>query len=822
MEVQLKRGKQVLRITNQFQSTRKKFDLGGFGRVMGQILIEKQRQLPDLGLLRKKAAARTDRIAEVGLQQLKYSEEYKQLSSLSGYVDQLTATQPEQVAKEIRDDLEKLAISRQNLLKRLITLSGSYLRALSDFEFSDRALQSTIQDYQGFLAQHLLWVRSGPLLNLSALLEMPARLTWLLSPTLWHEVATALDNQVTHSPFLVLGLIVVVVLLWKTKSMRGALRETGIKIGKISKDSIAFTFYALGLTLLLAASWPLLLAVLGWQLSVSPQATAFTNALSHPLLLLSVHFFGLRVFRVFCEPGGLAAAHFQVSESIVQLLHRELGRLMVIFLPFAFILRVMFRFDLALAGDEAGRFFVAIILFSLAVFFYRVTSPQQSLLGNDKSRSPGSWVVRWQRRWQPILVATPLILIVLNMIGYIYTAAFLATRLIDTLWFILVLIVVKQVAVRWLLLTQRRLRWKAALEKRAAEKEKKEAESSEQSEIESESGDVEEPEIDFAALSQESQQLLHAALTLLGILGLLLIWAEILPAFSLLNDVTLWSYKGVVSGEQQLIPVTLLDLGLAGLIIFVTVAAANYLPSLLEIIMLQTTALNAGSRYTVTTMTNYSIVAIGIILFFNIIGVDWSKVQWLIAALGVGIGFGLQEIVANFISGIIILFERPIRVGDIVTIGDNEGTVVRIRIRATAIRNWDRKELLVPNKEFITGQLINWTLSEPTTRIVIPVGLAYGGDVELALTMMMEAANEQPNVLSDPVPTVVFDEFGDNALSLELRCFVSDTEYRMPTITALHKAINRKFNDAGLVIAFPQRDVHLDTNTPLDIRIQRD
>jgi potassium efflux system protein len=266
----------------------------------------------------------------------------------------------------------------------------------------------------------------------------------------------------------------------------------------------------------------------------------------------------------------------------------------------------------------------------------------------------------------------------------------------------------------------------------------------------------------------------------------LLIWAEILPAFSLLNDITLWSYNGIVAGEQQLIPVTLLDLGLAGLILFVTVAAANYMPS------------------------------------FNTIGVDWSRIQWLVAALGVGIGFGLQEIVANFISGIIILFERPIRVGDVVTIGNNEGTVERIRIRATTIRNWDRKELLVPNKEFITGQLINWTLSETTTRIVIPVGLAYGGDVELALTKMMEAANEQPDVLSNPEPSVVFNEFGDNALSLELRCFVPETAYRIPTITALHKAINRKFNDAGLVIAFPQRDVHLDTNTPLDIRIQRE
>jgi len=252
-----------------------------------------------------------------------------------------------------------------------------------------------------------------------------------------------------------------------------------------------------------------------------------------------------------------------------------------------------------------------------------------------------------------------------------------------------------------------------------------------------------------------------------------------------------------------------------------TFFVAAYLPSLLEIIMLQWTSLNAGNRYTITTITNYIILAFGLILFFNKLAVDWSKIQWLVAALGVGIGFGLQEIVANFISGIIILFERPIRVGDVISIGGKDGIVVRIKIRATTIRDWDRKELLVPNKEFITGQLINWTLSDEVTRVVIPVGLAYGGDVERALTLMLEAANETPEVMKDPGASVVFDQFGENALSLKLRCFVPEMGYRLPTITALHKIINQKFNDAGLVFAFPQRDVHLDSEKPLDIRIRR-
>jgi potassium efflux system protein len=161
-------------------------------------------------------------------------------------------------------------------------------------------------------------------------------------------------------------------------------------------------------------------------------------------------------------------------------------------------------------------------------------------------------------------------------------------------------------------------------------------------------------------------------------------------------------------------------------------------------------------------------------------------------------------------------------VGDVVTVGDTDGVVARIQIRATTIRTWDRLELLVPNKEFITGRLLNWSLSDQTTRLKIPVGVAYGSDVQKAMALMNEAAEENKSVLDDPKPSIIFEAFGDNTLNLVLRCFVGTQDDRMPTITALHEAINEKFNKAGIVIAFPQRDVHLDTSRPLDVRLSHD
>jgi potassium efflux system protein len=276
----------------------------------------------------------------------------------------------------------------------------------------------------------------------------------------------------------------------------------------------------------------------------------------------------------------------------------------------------------------------------------------------------------------------------------------------------------------------------------------------------------------------------------------------------------------VVEGEEKRLPVTLADLGLAILIVIVTFVGAKRLPALLEIVLLQRIEMTSGSRYATTTLSGYVIAATGAVLVFNTIGASWSQVQWLVAALSVGIGFGLQEIVANFISGLIILFERPIRVGDVVTVADTDGVVTKIRIRATTIRNWDRKELLVPNKEFITGKVINWSLSDQMTRVVIVVGVAYGSDVDKALALMKEAAEEDEHVLDDPKPVLSFEGFGDNSLTLILRAYLSSLDYRIPTITALHKAINRKFAQAGIVIAFPQRDLHMDTQEPLRISIE--
>ncbi len=239
--------------------------------------------------------------------------------------------------------------------------------------------------------------------------------------------------------------------------------------------------------------------------------------------------------------------------------------------------------------------------------------------------------------------------------------------------------------------------------------------------------------------------------------------------------------------------------------------AAKNIPGLLEMAILQHLPVDAGVRYATATVSRYVIVILGTVFACNAVGLGWSKVQWLLAAISVGLGFGLQEIFANFVSGLIILVERPIRVGDVITIGEVTGTVSRIRMRATTITDQDRKELIIPNKDVITGRVLNWTLSDQVNRVQIKVGVAYGTDIQRATELLLGAARNHAQVLADPPPMVTFEAFGNSALEFVLQCFLPNLDNRPMVIHELHVAIDRAIRENGIEIAYPQQDIHVRT-----------
>jgi small-conductance mechanosensitive channel len=216
-----------------------------------------------------------------------------------------------------------------------------------------------------------------------------------------------------------------------------------------------------------------------------------------------------------------------------------------------------------------------------------------------------------------------------------------------------------------------------------------------------------------------------------------------------------------------------------------------------------------GVRLSIARLIHYLIVFIGFLIIISVLGVDITKLTIMISALGVGIGFGLQGIVNNFVSGLILLFERPVRVGDYIEIGGKWVEVKRIGIRSTNVYTFDKTDMIIPNADLITNQVINWTLSSRLARIIINVGVAYGSDVELVMKKLLECAEANEQVSGSPPPRVLFLSFGSVSLEFELWVYVQDAGARLAVRSELHQEIDRAFREAGIEIAFPQLDLHL-------------
>jgi potassium efflux system protein len=262
------------------------------------------------------------------------------------------------------------------------------------------------------------------------------------------------------------------------------------------------------------------------------------------------------------------------------------------------------------------------------------------------------------------------------------------------------------------------------------------------------------------------------------------------------------------SASSALTLLDVLEAALAGMIVVLLV---KNVPGLLNFLVLDRFRLDAGAIYAAGAVTRYIVMIIGLGVVSGLLGINWRQVQWLAAALTFGIGFGLQEIFANFASGLILLFDRSIRVGDAISVGEFSGRVSNIRMRATTVTLWDRSEMIVPNKEFITSKLVNWTLSIAQTRADLKVGVAYGSDLELVRKLLHEIAVANPNVLKQPAPEVLLTAFAESAISFEMRAFCIFDYGRMTLLDELHRAVYREFSAHGISIAYPQLDVHLKT-----------
>ncbi|HSL81549.1 MAG TPA: mechanosensitive ion channel domain-containing protein, partial [Thermoanaerobaculia bacterium] len=243
--------------------------------------------------------------------------------------------------------------------------------------------------------------------------------------------------------------------------------------------------------------------------------------------------------------------------------------------------------------------------------------------------------------------------------------------------------------------------------------------------------------------------------------------------------------------------------------VYLAFVASWVLRVLLDESFFERRSFERGIRDSIATLLHYAVVVVGVFLGLSVFGVDMTTFALIAGALGVGIGFGLQNVVNNFVSGLILLFERPVRVGDIVVLGEDWGTVGKIGLRSTTIMTFNGSELIVPNGDLIAQRVTNWTLTTPKARLVLPVGVAYGNDPARVIEVLEGLAGEFPLALQEPPPMAVFTGFGESSLDFELRVWLGAFEQLLRARSELASAIVRRFAEEGIEIPFPQRDLHL-------------
>lgn len=277
--------------------------------------------------------------------------------------------------------------------------------------------------------------------------------------------------------------------------------------------------------------------------------------------------------------------------------------------------------------------------------------------------------------------------------------------------------------------------------------------------------------------------------------------------FDTLEDAIKWMLSiGFQTGTQRL---TLGLLLVSAGILYLSFLFSWIIQKMLMHIVLVKKVAEQGIRYSITRLIHYIIVFIGFLIAISVIGLDVTKLTIMISALGVGIGFGMQGIVNNFISGLILLFERPIRVGDTIEINGKWSEIKRIGLRATTVQTYEQADVIIPNADLIANNVINWTLTNRLIRASIPVGVAYGSDVALVMKTLIASAASNTKVAQRTPPQVFFRSFGASSLDFELRVWVIDADYRLQVVSELNQEIDRRFREANIEISFPQRDLHL-------------
>ena len=705
------------------------------------------------------------------------------LFDVDKYIEESILKTPELAS--YREELEEVLIARNDLVNELYKILTGELGIAISLKEDYASLNDLRAKLSSKITENLFWVKSNQPVSLEFVQNIIPGLSYgwgnltarLRTASYWENTTSTIFNLVI--PAVLLALVV----LFFKKKLVTIDNSLAARLDK-KNDNIYITPAAILVKLVYiipGVVWRTLIGAVFICLSIS------SSSIQHSVVfMLTLH---VLVF-VFCleilNPNSLAQRHFSFPPENLHQNRLLLGKIWITVIPILIVANIEESDPSHIFYDLFG--YLVILICSIALIVLNLQWMKRKFFSQEEV-SPLTWIV------SAICLFSAVCITVMVTTGYYYTTIKLINRFAYT-GYLGVLYWLISCSVRRFMYVSESKVIKEKIEQTAITAGKH------KSGIRT---------LRYELVSSKAYKLINVALLCITAVAIYFLWHDLAGVLGYLNNIVLWSSVEIVNGKEVIKNSLTLANILLAVVMLVSASVLNRnLPSLLErLIMIRAREKMQSTSYTVKIVSSYIITALGIIFAAGFLGIHWEDLQWLVAALSVGLGFGLQEIFANFVSGLIILFERQIRVGDIINIGDLSGTVHKIRIRSTTIVDFDNKEVVIPNKQFITSALTNWSLSDTVTKLTFTVGIAYDADPEKAKAVLKRIINRCIYIEKSSAPLIYIKSLDESSITVICEVYVAEIGKRKLTNDYLCTETLRQFAAEGIEIPFNQMDVSI-------------
>lgn len=730
----------------------------------------------------------------------------EQIFDIQIFVDDMIRRDPSY--EPYREQLIQLIRQRRSLSDELYNAMSDGLTIAIDLRAKYNELNTTVGTLTTSINDHLFWLASNQGISLdfitnfypTFMLQFRNFLRYTTTELVTHEIL--INYLQVLIPLLLIGFIF-------KRASPFFVRLTNELALRLDKDSDNYTVTPRALIF----HFFLILPKVAFITLIGSLFIFFTvddfDSQKNITFLLMLHLICFLYMRHIMEPNSLVQRHFSVSPRVIAQNRAIIDQLWFVSIPMLMIANMREAEPTKISGDVIG--YPLMVFGFLYLTFFAIKTVKRSIERVKPDMT--FWTL------SIISIVTPLTITVMLGLGYYYTVIQLLNRVAITLYICFLYLIFSNTLRRELYVAE--VKMLSAIRSRMQQHHEAQANAANVTATAAATPEMQGKHrlesFRLELVNGRAYKLFNACLLTVFIYFMYQQWSDLAGVLTYLDHIYLWESIKIIEGQTITSTLSLGDVLLAIVIVIVAVILNHNLPLLIERLFMIRKGVGAKSTsYTIKLITSYTITTLGVIFAAGALGISWDNLQWLVAALSVGLGFGLQEIFGNFVSGIIILFERQLRVGDIVTLSNLSGTVSRIRIRATTITSFDNKEVVIPNKQFITSAVTNWSLSNTVTKLEFAIGVAYGADTNKAKDILRGIIRRCRDLNRDKKPLVFIKSLDASAVTIMCEVFVNEIGKRKAVYDYLSTEALRLFRDHDIEIPFDQLDVtirNLDTNT---------